>query len=712
MSRILMATMGLELGGAETHIVELCRHLRRAGHEIVLCSAGGILVPELEASGVRHVTAPLASRSLSSMSKAYGILSRAMREFKPDIVHAHARIPGFLLSSLCRRDGVPLVATVHGSYKVSASLRFLTRWGAKQLAVSEDIRDYLAENYHIAGRDVFVTVNGIDADAFCPGDAGDLRRELGIGEAEPVVVAVSRLDDDSSYGVRRLLEEVADVKLVVVGGGTNFEELRDKYPAVLFVGPRRDVVRFCRMADVFVGVSRSALEAMSCEKPVVLAGNAGYMGILSPDTYLTAKSTNLTCRGMGQGQPGDLARDVVKLLSDAELRAQLGKWGRTVVQQDYSIERMTEDALRCYRAALLEKKGAKYDFLLCGYYGYGNAGDEMLLSTIVRNLTRKDKDVRICVLNRDRAAISCVQDVALARRFSLPEVVSAMRRSKVLVFGGGNLLQDVTSVKSLIYYLSLLRLAKGLGLKTMLYGNGIGPLRSSIGRKMSKSVLTGVDLITLRDPDSARLLRELGVPGDRVKLTADEVFTAFDAPLQRSPLLPKGDYLAVSLRAWKERDPEFDIKVAAALDRAAAEFNLPVVFVPLQQVEDTPACQTVADLMEHERTVLQGEEEDVLSAITSAKAVVGMRLHALIFAAAAGVPSCGIVYDPKVEAFFSMIGSDRYVNCSGFVGSRLTGFVREMLVDGGEKTKEVAARLATAAAMNSEAAFKLLWGEL
>jgi polysaccharide pyruvyl transferase WcaK-like protein len=116
--------------------------------------------------------------------------------------------------------------------------------------------------------------------------------------------------------------------------------------------------------------------------------------------------------------------------------------------------------------------------------------------------------------------------------------------------------------------------------------------------------------------------------------------------------------------------------------------------------------------MERESVVLQGEEEDVLSAVTSAKAVVGMRLHALIFAAAAGVPSCGIVYDPKVEAFFSMTGSDRFVNCSGFVGSRLTGFVREMLQDDGQKTKEVAARLAKAAGVNSEAAFKLLKGEL
>ncbi|HWP79339.1 MAG TPA: polysaccharide pyruvyl transferase CsaB [Candidatus Acidoferrum sp.] len=712
MSRILMATMGLELGGAETHIVELCRHLRRAGHEILLCSAGGALVPELEASGVCHLTAPLASRNLSSMSRAYRVLARAMREFKPDIVHAHARIPGFLLSSLCRRAGVPLVTTVHGSYKVSAPLRFLTRWGAKQLAVSEDIRDYLTDNYRIAGRDIFVTVNGIDADVFCPGDDGDLRRELGIGAEEPVVVTVSRLDADSSGGVRRLLDEVTGVRVVVVGGGTNLEELRRKYPGALFAGPRKDIVRFCRMADVFVGVSRAALEALSCEKPVVLAGSAGYMGILGPDTYEGAKATNLTCRGAGFGSPGDLAKDVTALLSDRELCAGLGKWGRTVVQKDYSIERMTQDALRCYRAAQLEKKGATYDFLLCGYYGYGNAGDEMLLSTIVRNLTRKDGEVRICVLNRDRAAISCVQDVALARRFSLPEVMSAMRRSKVLVFGGGNLLQDVTSVKSLVYYLTLLRLAKGLGLKTMLYGNGIGPLRSSVGRRMSKKVLTGVDLITLRDPDSARLLKELGVPEDHVLLTADEVFTAFDAPLSRSPLLPAGDYLAVSLRAWKERDPEFDRKVASALDRAAGEFDLPVVFVPLQQAEDTPACRAVADLMEHGSTVLQGEEADVLSAVTSAKAVVGMRLHALIFAAAAGVPSCGIVYDPKVEAFFSMTGSGRFVHCSGFVGSRLTGFVREMLQDDGEKTKEMAARLAGAAAMNSEAAFGLLRGEV
>ena len=54
MSKILMATMGLELGGAETHIVELCRHLQGAGHEVIACSAGGALVAELEI-GRAHV---------------------------------------------------------------------------------------------------------------------------------------------------------------------------------------------------------------------------------------------------------------------------------------------------------------------------------------------------------------------------------------------------------------------------------------------------------------------------------------------------------------------------------------------------------------------------------------------------------------------------------------------------------------------------------
>ena len=94
--KILMATMGLDIGGAETHIVELAKELKKEGHDVCVAAHGGVYVPELEAAGIRHYPVPMHRRNLRCMLKSYFLLRRIIREERPDIVHAHARIPAFL----------------------------------------------------------------------------------------------------------------------------------------------------------------------------------------------------------------------------------------------------------------------------------------------------------------------------------------------------------------------------------------------------------------------------------------------------------------------------------------------------------------------------------------------------------------------------------------------------------------------------------------
>ncbi|MBP3319505.1 MAG: glycosyltransferase, partial [Ruminiclostridium sp.] len=143
--KILMATNGLDIGGAETHIVELAKELRRRGHEILVVSNGGVYVEELEKAGIRHIKAPLNSRSLKPMHRSYQILKKTLREEKPDVVHAHARIPGFLCGRLCRALKRPFVTSCHGVYQAKGALKLLSDWGEYTLAVSDDIRSYLHE---------------------------------------------------------------------------------------------------------------------------------------------------------------------------------------------------------------------------------------------------------------------------------------------------------------------------------------------------------------------------------------------------------------------------------------------------------------------------------------------------------------------------------------------------------------------------------------
>ena len=77
--KILMATMGLDIGGAETHIVELAKELKGRGHDVAIVSNGGVYVPEITAAGIRHYLAPLHQRSLSSMVRAARILRQVIR---------------------------------------------------------------------------------------------------------------------------------------------------------------------------------------------------------------------------------------------------------------------------------------------------------------------------------------------------------------------------------------------------------------------------------------------------------------------------------------------------------------------------------------------------------------------------------------------------------------------------------------------------------
>ena len=212
--KILIATMGLDIGGAETHIVELAKELKHQGHDILIVSNGGVYVEEVETAGIRHFQAPLNQRSVTAMNRARRVLRELIDRERPDVVHAHARIPAFLCGLLRRRRRFAFVTSCHGVYEVSGALKLLSNWGEHTLAVSEDIRDYLMEQYSLPEGQITLTINGIDTEKFSPEVSGEeVRRELGLGDA-PVVGHVSRLDQASSHTARQLIA-LADRKSVV-----------------------------------------------------------------------------------------------------------------------------------------------------------------------------------------------------------------------------------------------------------------------------------------------------------------------------------------------------------------------------------------------------------------------------------------------------------------------------------------------------------------
>jgi glycosyltransferase involved in cell wall biosynthesis len=226
--KILIATMKMGIGGAETHIIELCRALVSHRHSVTVASAGGCLAAELKKIGVVHVTLPLDKKDpISLLPFSAAKLKQLIENEKFNIVHAHARIPAFVCEPICRKLDVRFVTTAHYDFKVNAVLKLLTRWGEHTFAVSEDISRYLEKNYRIERRNISLVPNGIDMEKFARNDdiGANVRRSLG-ARGKKLVVHVSRLDRAVSHcaeefvgAADKISAERDDVKFVVVGGG-------------------------------------------------------------------------------------------------------------------------------------------------------------------------------------------------------------------------------------------------------------------------------------------------------------------------------------------------------------------------------------------------------------------------------------------------------------------------------------------------------------
>ncbi len=707
--KILMATMGLDIGGAETHILELTRALTRLGHQVTVVSNGGVYVPEVEAAGARHIKAPMHRRDPALMARSLKILRRAIRDERPDVVHAHARIPAFLCGILKKTMDFPLVTTAHWVFSAEGAAGRLTNWGDRTIAVSEDIKKHLMEGYGVPEGRISVTINGIDTDKFSPDIRGEaVREEFGIPAGARVLAHVSRLDASRADAAAALIaaapkltERVPEAVILIAGGGDRFEELRARADRVneglgerrvILTGPRTDINRICAAGDAFVGVSRAALEAMAAWRPVVVAGNEGYMGLFDEPKLEAGIEGNFCCRGFPMISEQALLEDTVRALTLPEgERRRLSELGRRVVMEHYSVERMARDALAAYESARRHKR-----VVLSGYYGYGNAGDEAILEALARSVSAASPGAEITVLSRDARATVRDFGCSAAPRFSPVRVSQAVKKCDLLVSGGGSLLQDNTSTRSLLYYLSVIRLAVRHGKKTFLLANGIGPVIRKRNRERVRRTVERVDAVTLRDPDSLRELRDMGITRTDMAVTADPVFTLPEPDGERAARLLRengveGRYIAVSVRPYRG-GPGYFRRFAALCDRVTEETGLPLVFVNMQPKRDGPVSRQVTELMTKSARILSGEHrpEELMGVIGGAEAVLSMRLHALIFAARCAVPALGLVYDPKVKSFLDILGQPSAGTDGEIDVEAAAGKMEELILH----REETAARLA------------------
>lgn len=343
------------------------------------------------------------------------------------------------------------------------------------------------------------------------------------------------------------------------------------------------------------------------------------------------------------------------------------------------------------------------NILISGYYGFNNIGDESILRTVIDNLREKLPDADITVLSHDPTATEAKYGVRAAPRMSLWNILRCVWRCDLLLSGGGSLLQDATSGRSILYYLFILRLAQLLGKKTFIYSQGIGPINSPRNRRLTAHVLRRASGIVVRDEASRDLLLSIGVPGGLVQVTADPVIRVKKADtalgleiLEREGCPRNPDKLTVGW-ALKSRkaSPALLEEVERCILWLREAYGADAVLIPFFQSEDIGVCETVAARLDGKAGCLRRKylSEEMLSIIGCMDVLVGVRLHSLIYAAVMGVPMLGISYDPKVDSFLDSIGRPTVCSVEEFTCERFQSAFREVMENRASIRSGVAGRL-------------------
>lgn len=685
--KILLATMQLGIGGAETHIVELAKELKRQGHTVIVVSNGGEYVAELDKAKIKHYKVPLQNKNPLNIVKSSKLLRKIIITEKVDIVHSHARIPSFIIGRLHKRLKFPYVTTAHWVFNTGYGLKYITNWGEKTVAVSEDIKKYLMDNYSVPEGDIRVTINGIDTEKFSERtDCEDIKSELRIKSDDTVITYISRLDESRSLAAKQLIEivpeldsKIQNLKVIIVGGGDDFDNVVSLAKAankkigretIVLTGGRTDINKLVAPCELFIGVSRSALEAMAAKKPVIIAGNEGYIGLFDESKLKISIDTNFCCRGCEMSSGELLKRDILRYFEmDKNQQKALGEYGRMLIKKEYSVKRMADDTLKVYDWALEKNK----EILISGYYGFHNSGDDALLSAIIRDIKKFKESPNIVVLSASPKETSRIYGVKSINRLNAIKILKHMKNAELLISGGGTLIQDRTSTKSLWYYLAVIKAALRNGMKVMLYANGIGPLSSKRNINTTRDVLNKVDLITLRDDGSKEIAQSIGVNAVPMIVTADpaldldsnesdtgkEILSKIGIPTDKK-------LVGVSVRRWGEIGADFEDIIARACDYMSEKYGYYPVFLPMQISKDYVISQSIMRKMKTECSILEEhyDVEEILSIVGELDLCVGMRLHTLIYSVIKAVPLIGLVYDPKISSFMDYTHQTLYTDVS------------------------------------------------
>lgn len=285
----------------------------------------------------------------------------------------------------------------------------------------------------------------------------------------------------------------------------------------------------------------------------------------------------------------------------------------------------------------------KKRFVLSGYFGFKNFGDEAILSVLVKKLQANGH--RITIISSDpQYTKKQFRHIRSVYTFKFQDIIGAIAKSNVLVSGGGSLLQDVTSIKSLIYYLLVISIGLFLRKKVIIFAQGIGPIRSKFGQFLTKNILKHGDYVSVRDEKSLQLLNSWGINAD---LLCDPIFST------QTDCSKKNNILAVQLRDFKTMNDDFIDRLA---QKVVQDFSdIEVEIYSFQDAIDKNICEKFEKALkmlrpELKTTLYTGlSNDEIIQKLAKAQYLIAMRFHAIIIGLISRVKVLSINYDIKVE---------------------------------------------------------------
>ena len=323
--------------------------------------------------------------------------------------------------------------------------------------------------------------------------------------------------------------------------------------------------------------------------------------------------------------------------------------------------------------------------VIFGWYGHSNTGDEAILAAMMENLRKvMDENVEFTVLSSNPQNVMKqhnVKSINVSLLRNHVEIIRAMKNADLFILGGGGLLFDWYDKRipwNIIGWLKPIILTKLMNKPVITYALGVGPIHSTLGKILTRAALNRVDLITVRDLESKKVLDNIGVYKPPIYITIDPAISLSQPDTVRineifiTENMPKNEKLVgISIRSWSmwnsKKYTDMVNVLAQVADYIISKLNAFIVFIPMQFTEGDDDRHIKADIFSNmyykKRAHIITNEytlQELLGIVGQMDVMIGMRLHSLIFAAATNVPMVGLIYDPKVKGFLDMIGQERY----------------------------------------------------